>query len=53
MELEERKVIQPAEDKSTDKNEEEKKLIECKTVKEVAAEDENNHVVDIERWRRC
>ena len=48
MELEESKVIQPAEDKSTDKNEEAKKLIECKTVKEVAAEDENNHVVDIE-----
>ena len=48
MELEERKVIQPAEDKSTDKNEEAKKLIECKTVKELAAEDKNDHVVDIE-----
>ena len=48
MELEESKDICPTEDKVKDKNEEAKKLIECKAVKELAAEDKNDHVVDIE-----
>ena len=38
MELEESKDICPTEDKVKDKNEEAKKLIECKAVKELAAE---------------